>query len=127
MSVIATENVSVNVSIPSLAAGASTTVSQRQGLQAIPAVNPSTTDIGQAIFSNVSVAPPDNIMPGHPTIQVITQQGAPAAGLLQPGLPYTNLALNVDLTVFAMTVFAGGSATVSATVLLLGTASGNQA
>jgi hypothetical protein len=88
-------------------------------------VNPSTSDLGKAIFSNVSVTPPPNILPGHPTIQIVAQQGAPDGGDLQPGLKYTKLALSVGLTVYAMTAAVAGTATVSATVMLLGTESLN--
>jgi len=125
-STLATENVAVTVSIPPLSASASDTLAATQGLQDINAVQLASCDIGQALITNVSVAPPAGILPGHPTIQIVSAQGTTQSGTFQPGQAYTKLSLQVGLTVFAMTAFAGGDATITASVILIGTATGNQ-
>ncbi len=126
-SIVAVENVSVNVTIPSLAPGSTQVVTAKQGLSTISKVNPATTDIGQVFFANVSASQVPGVILSHPTIQVSTQQGTPIGGSLQPGLPVTNLALNVSMTVAALGATSPGTSTISATCFLVGTSAGNQA
>ncbi len=124
--VVGAENVDVNLTVPALAAGASSTVTATQGLETINAVALASTDIGRTIIGNVSVSPLPNVLPGHPEIAVSSNQGTPPSGEMRSGQAYTGLSLTVSCTVYAVTAATGGTMTLSATVLLLGTASGNQ-
>ncbi len=126
LTIIANEAVSIPLAVPSLAAGASQTLTATQGLQVISAVNPAATDVAQAMIANTSVSPLANILPGHPQIQVTSNQGTPVGGTLASGQSWNGLAISVNMTVYALTASSAGTITVSANVILMGTATSNQ-
>lgn len=114
------EPITISINTPAITAGNSATVTGSVGLQQATSVTLQPYDTGNIIFTNVSVAPPANIMPGHPTLQVTSNQGNPVVGQLASGQSYNGIGLEATLTIFATANALAGLLTVTASVGVLG-------
>ena len=119
------ENVTLTVATPSLASGASATVTGTQGFKTLNGLTVTSSDLGQFHIGNVSVVGPGNVIVGHPTLTVTTAQGTPVGGALATGQTYSGAALSLSVPIYATGAASAGTLQVTATILLLGTALGN--
>lgn len=124
-SVVLSEPVTVNLTVPSMVANTSQVLSATQGLNTIAAVSLSKYDLARIIFVNVSASQVANGIVSHPTIQLVSAQGNPQIGELAPGQAYSNLQVQITATVYAAGAVSAGTLTVTAQAFLLGEAQGD--
>lgn len=125
LSVISSENVTVTIPVGALTSATGTTVSGKQNLASITAVQLATSDTGQIVFANVSVTAPANGLVGFPTLALTSNAGKPAFGTMSAGQRYGQIGVSASVLVWAIGAMSAGSVIVTATVLLLGTALGD--
>lgn len=119
------ENVTLSVATGALASGASAVITGQQGFKTLSGLTVTSSDLGQYHIGNVSVTGPANVIVGHPTLKIVTTQGTPTSGALATGQSYTNAALSLSVPIYATGAASAGTLTVTATILLLGTALGS--